>query len=263
MNLLDFLKSIWRASLHPSVGVMANWASILSLFTVLFNTWRLSKISRFTENERDKIEDLVQPFDLYCEIQEAIQALQKHRPQELISDEQKNAILEGLAASKSCLDLYFRQIHGLKGQRDNIFLAAAHCYWDRKKTDKALEHFEKAVARATDDRELAECLYGLRACHAMKRNHHACAIIDKRLDELQEDAEQIAPSSYLKSGVNMVFIYVRGILRPKDGEPRSVLPGTWEARFGRLRDLPRGGHAHRRQPAPGTGKPSVDHDAEI
>lgn len=254
---MDFFSQL---GMPQDLAFWGSWASIVGLLGILLNIWRLSRISRFIEDEREKIEDIVQPFDLYCEIREAIQALQQHGPYELISEEKKSTILEGLIASKSCLDLYFHQIHDLKGQRDNIFLAAAHRYWDKKKPERALEHFEKATERAADDRELAECLYGLRACYALKRNHHACAIIDKRLNELQENPEHVPPSTYMKSGITMVFIYVQSFFRRKDREHRSVLPRTWETRFGRLRDLPRRGHASRNEP--GAGYASVDHDAE-
>lgn len=257
MDMFDFLESLWNANLHPSASVVANWASVLSLVLILLNTWRMSKISRFIEAEREKIDDIVQPFHLYCEIREAIQALQEHGPYELISAEQKSTILEGLVASKSCLELYFRQIHDLKGQRENIFLAAAHRYWDRKKPEKALEHFEKATEKAADDRELAECLYGLRACYALKGNHHACAIIDKRLNELQENPEEIAPSLYMKSGITMIFIYIRRFL-----PIRSVLPDTWEARFGLLRALTRRFQARRSAQSSSREHSSFDRNTE-
>lgn len=259
MDIVDFLQSVWKANLDPSAGVVANWASVISLLVILFNTWRLSKISRFIEHEREKIEDIVKPFDLYCEIQEAIQDLQRHGPYDLISDERKSKILEGLAASKSCLDLYFRQIHDFRGRCENIYLAAAHRYWDRKNTDKALENFKKAAERAGNDEERAECLYGLRACYARKKQAENFARIDQQLTVMLSALDHVPPAQYARSRITMTFVYLQSYFRSKDGGRESVLPGNFAGRFGYLSRLLRRGHFLHRKAAADS---QVDRHAE-
>lgn len=224
-----------------------SWASIAGLAGVLYNTRRLSKISRHIDREHEKIVDTIKPFDLYYKIQEAIQVLPQqglyHSPSaEDCSNGQK--ILNGLNASTECLRLYFREVHGLVIQRDNIFLDVAHTYLSKNNSERALEYYKKALSRAKECQEeddRIECLYGLRSCFARQGNYFACAVIDRELKRVHSQSEKIDLPDQARGAFTMVSIktqvVLRKLLRPGKRAQEKPLPGTWPVLHGELRDL--------------------------
>jgi tetratricopeptide (TPR) repeat protein len=224
-----------------------SWASIAGMTGVLYNARRLFKISRHIDREHEKIVDTIKPFDLYFKIQEAIQVLPKQGFYGSPSDEDRSngqKILEGLNASTECLRLYFREVHGLVIQRDNIFLDVAHSYLSKNNSERALEYYKKALSRAKDCEEeddRIECLYGLRSCFALQGNYFACAVIDRELRRVHSQSERIDIPDQARGAFTMVSIktkvVLRKFLRPGKMGPDKPLPGTWPVLHGELRDL--------------------------
>jgi len=162
---MDFLS---RVGAIQDLAFWGSWASIVSLVGVLYNIRRLAKVARLIDREHDKVVDTIKPFDLYLKIQEATQLLpQQHRSPSDSGNDHK--ILEGLCASTDCLRFYFRQVHGLEINRDNLFIDVAHSYLRKNNPSRAMEFYKKALSRAKEckkEEERVECLYGLRSCFA-------------------------------------------------------------------------------------------------
>lgn len=229
------------------LALWGSWASIAGLAGVLYNTRKLANLSRRIDREHEKIVDTIRPFDLYCKIQEAIKVLPRHPLPRTATVEDRSTrekILDGLNASTECLRLYFREVHGLAVQRDNIFLDVAHAYLNKNNQERAMEYYKKALSRAKASREeddRIECLYGLRSYFALQGNYSVCAVIDQALARVHSRSVRLDLGEQARGAVTMVVIRVRVALRRLfrlgSWAQRVPLPGTWPFLHGELRDL--------------------------
>lgn len=242
---MDFIRQLETP--EDLLAFWGSWASLVSLLGVLYNCRRLSKIGRLIEREHEKIVDTIKPFDLYYKIQEATQLLPQQDLYSSTSAEDRRRsqqILDGLNASTECLRLYFREVHGLVVQRDNIFLDVAHTYLSKNNSERALEYYKKALSRAKERQEeedRIECLYGLRSCFALGGNHFACAVIDRELRRIHSRSEKIDLSDQARGAFTVILLKAQAALRrlgrSRKRGPRKPLPDFWPVFHGELHDL--------------------------
>src|ERR1043166_869796 len=166
MNItLEVLRAFWEST-DQYIARWANWVSVASLLGVIYSYVKLNQIQKIVEHEHDRVLEAMKPFDLFDAIRKLRKTLEADR-----HTKKKIAILKSLDDFSERLRSYFRQIHGLSGDTDNMYLEMGHCLLQKNRTEEALEHFRKAldVAKEKDDRdEEIECLAGLRECHALE-----------------------------------------------------------------------------------------------
>src|SRR5262249_41575249 len=132
---------------------------------------------------------------------------------------------------------------GLVIQRDNIFLDVAHTYLNKNNSERAMEYYKKALARAKENQEEGdriECLYGLRSCFARQGNSFACAVIDRELRRIHSRSGKVDLGDQVRGAFTMLTIKsqaVLSILWPGKRMQQKPLPGNWDFAHGVLRDL--------------------------
>ncbi len=178
---IEVFGEFWHQLLARGVNYWGSWASLLALIGVAYNYARLTKIHKLVEYEHDRILEAMKPLDLFDTVRRLRKLLESDR-----YTKKKILILKSLDDFSENLRSYFRQIHGLSGITDNMYLEMGQSLLQRNRAEDALEHFRKALAVARekgDEEEEVECLAGLRECHALEVRVEEFHKIDEELEK--------------------------------------------------------------------------------
>jgi hypothetical protein len=183
LNIPGFSSLLAQMS-GPQLALWSGYASIISLGLVFINTLKLAKISRFIRKDRDRIADTIKPFDIYTNIRDITELLERNEHRLLLCEAERTQltqILQGLGANAECLRSYFRDSYGLRILQDNIYLDAGKIFEQRENLQIALEFYEKGFHRASAIPDLVDakaCLHGMYFCYALRKDYGGMDLVE-------------------------------------------------------------------------------------